>query len=206
MDDGDREALRELRLRLVRVCRRLYRRGLAVAHGGNASARWASHVLITPSGFALSEVKPNDLVLVRVGPPGTAEPGAGGDPAGEPDRRPSMELPMHLALYESRPEAGAVVHAHPPACTAFAMTEREVKPLPLEASLALGRLPVAPLLPPGSRDLARAVADLGREYRVVLLAGHGLVAVGGTIEEAFHLAELAEEAATVALYTHWLRR
>src|SRR5581483_4573849 len=96
---------------IVRVCQRLYERGLVAGPDGNVSVRLADgSILVTPSGFSKVDVTPNDLV--RVDLDGQVLDGA---------HRPSSELRMHLRLYARRTDINAVVHAHPPTATGFAV-------------------------------------------------------------------------------------
>ncbi len=151
---------------------------------GNVSARLGGQVLVTPTGVSLGWVTAQSLV--RVGPDGRAE----GD-------RPSSELELHLAVYRADERVGAVVHTHSPAATALALAGEALEPLTTEAEMLLGRVPLIPYAPPGSPELARAVAPHVRGNAAVLLERHGVVAWGTTPREAFHRAELVEETARV---------
>ena len=111
--DGVAATLRtdELREAVCVVCRRLYERGLIAGRDGNVSVRLAEEsLLITPAGLSKVDVRPEDLV--ELGLDGTVRRGA---------LRPSSELAVHLRAYQRRPDVHAVVHAHPPAATAFAV-------------------------------------------------------------------------------------
>jgi L-fuculose-phosphate aldolase len=107
---------RSLRREIVRVCRRLYERGLIAGGEGNVSARrdnWS--LLVTPAGAAKVDVAEDDLVVVDL---------AGNPVAGS--GRASSELGMHLRIYERRPDVGAVVHAPPQFATAFAVAGEDL--------------------------------------------------------------------------------
>ena len=103
--------MRALGEELCQVCRLLYRRGYVVGHDGNVSLRLGGdRILITPSGVSKGRVEPEMLVVCDL--QGQVLSG---------DRYPSSELAMHLLLYQERPDVNGVVHAHPPAATAFAI-------------------------------------------------------------------------------------
>ena len=189
----------EARLRrdLVEVCRRLHERRLIGAGEGNVSCRLGrDRLLVTPSGVSKGHLRPGDLVVV--------------DLAGRPVRgrgRPSTELAMHLAAYEARPDAQAVVHAHP--LTAIAFTVAGVPPpddlLP-EAVLVLGPIGVAPFATPGTTEVPRSLAPLWRNHQVFLLERHGALALGRDLFQAYDRVETLERVCEVALAARALGR
>jgi len=186
-----------LRNDLVEVCRRLYERDLIGAGEGNVSCRLAKNrLLVTPAGKSKGFLRPGDLVVVSDA--GDQVRGSG---------RASTELRMHLAVYAARPDAQAVVHAHP--LTAVALTVAGVPPpndlLP-EASVVLGVVAVAPFATPGTDEVPRALAPLLVRHDVVLLERHGALALGRTLEEALHRVETLERVARVALLARLLGR
>lgn len=188
-----------VRSAIVRACRRLDAKGLVAGAEGNVSARTGSAALVTPAGAVKGEVRPGDLV--RVALPGGAVLGRG---------RPSSELPMHLAIYAARPDVGAVVHAHPPAATGFAVA-RMAMPVGALAELAgvIGPVPLVAYRDPGSAALARAVAAaLSRRgaarANACLLANHGVVAVGDSVAQALSRIESVEQAARILATAHIL--
>src|SRR5947208_1034863 len=106
----------ELRRQITLVCRRLYERGLIAGQDGNVSARLSNGLLlVTPCGVSKVDVREDDLLVVTSD--GRAVAGVG---------RPSSELGMHLRIYARRPEIRAVVHAHPPTATAFAVAGEDL--------------------------------------------------------------------------------
>jgi L-fuculose-phosphate aldolase len=180
------------RTAVVAACARLAARGLIVAAEGNASVRLDEQtLLVTPTGRRKDELRPGDLVLVGL----EADPAA--DAAAVP--RPTSDLAIHRAIYRARPDAGAVVHAHPPAALALTLAGEAPDPAVLpETALLLPDVPIVPFAPPGSRELAeRIAATLGaaapdRPRHALLLERHGIVALGATVEEAVDRLELAE--------------
>ncbi len=181
------QALRE---ELVAVCRRLWERDLIGAAEGNVSARLGpDRFLVTPAGAGKGDLGPGDLVVVD----GTVAVVKGRG-------RASSELRMHLAAYAARPDAGALVHAHP--LTAVALTVAGLPPpnhLVPEASVTLGEVAVAPFATPGTEEVPRALAPLLAQHDVILLSRHGALALGATLAEACDRMETLERVARVAL-------
>ncbi|HUP64569.1 MAG TPA: class II aldolase/adducin family protein [Thermoanaerobaculia bacterium] len=182
----------EVRRDLVRVARRLDARGILTATDGNLSARLpGGRILITPAGCCKGTVEPGDLVVVSL------------DGRTEPDGRPSSELPLHRTIYENRADIGAVVHAHPPYATAYAVAGIPLdRPILSEAILVLGDVPVVPYATPGGEALGRQVATRLNGTRALLLANHGAVSFGVSIDEAGARMECLEQVARI----DWLSR
>jgi L-fuculose-phosphate aldolase len=173
---------RGLRLRIVEAARRLSAMGLNPGRSGNLSARVEGGYLITPSGTPYDTMHPDDLVFLD------AEGTYGGG-----QRQPSTEWRLHRAMYAHRPDAGAVVHTHSPFATTLACLGRGIPPFHYEVAFAGGRdIRCAPYATFGTQELsdhARAALE-GR--RACLLANHGAVALGNTVEDAVGLAEKVE--------------
>jgi ribulose-5-phosphate 4-epimerase/fuculose-1-phosphate aldolase len=161
------------------------------------SARVGSTVLITPTGSALARVRPEQLAACELGTAGAGAPAEGG-PA------PSKELPLHLAVYAAAPTATAVVHLHSAAASALACLPADDAgraALPAYTPyrvMRLGDVPVAAYARPGSTALADGVASLAGTAPVLLLAAHGPVTWGASLDAAADLAEELENAAQVA--------
>ena len=186
-----------LRRDLVEVCRRLHERRLLGAGEGNVSCRLGrDRLLVTPSGVNKGYLRPADLVVVDLA--GAKVRGRG---------RPSTELLMHLAAYAARPDAGAVVHAHP--LTAVAFTVAGLPPpndlLP-EAVLVLGPIVVAPFATPGTDEVPRSLAPFWREHQVIVLERHGALALGKDLFQAFDRMETLERVCEVAALARALGR
>lgn len=179
-----------LRKELVAVCRRLWERDLIGAGEGNVSARLGpDRFLVTPAGVGKGSLRPAELVVVD---------GAGAVVGGR--GRASSELRMHLAAYAARPDAAALVHAHP--LTAIALTVAGLPPpnhLVPEASVTLGEMAVAPFATPGTEEVPRALAPLLPQHDVILLERHGALALGASLAEACDRMETLERVARVAL-------
>ena len=182
------EAEREL---ICRVGRLLYDRGYAAANDGNLSVRLGEdRLLVTPSGVSKGRMTP-DMLLVT-------------DLEGrvvEGDRHPSSEVKMHLVVYRRRPDAGAVVHAHPPVSTAFAVCRRGLEvPYVAELAAGLGAVPCTPSFAMLSTDqVPESIAPYLTDHNAVLLANHGALAWGADLWEAFDRLETVEHTAKIVL-------
>ena len=156
---------------------------------GNLSARLpqSNRIIISPSGYDKGALKPKDLVVVNL--KGELLEGK---------LRPSTETPMHCAIYRKRPELNAVVHAHSSGCLAFAVANQEIPVTTIELAAVSGRrVPLAKYVTPGTEALADATADGLERSDAVVMANHGLVTVGKTLDEAFHNALSVEFTARV---------
>lgn len=183
-------ALRDL---LVERGRSLYDRGYAHGSSGNLSVRLADGgFLMTPTGSCLGRLDPARLAHVDA---------TGRHVAGDV---PTKEAFLHLAMYAERPQAGAIVHLHCACAVAISCQvhpdPRDVLP-PLTAYhvMRIGRLPLVPYFPPGDRALAEAVRAQAREHRAVLLANHGPVVSGASLDQAIDNAEELEATAKLVL-------
>jgi L-fuculose-phosphate aldolase len=182
---------------IVRVCRRLYDRGLIAGAEGNVSARLSPDVILaTPSGRCKGDLEVEDLVeLSRDGTPRDA------------DRTPSTEIRMHLRIYDSRRDVAAVVHAHPPIATGFAVAgEGFTAPVLPEMMIFTGPVPLVPYAQPGTDALADQLEPFLDDHDAFLLANHGATTVGRTLEEALHRMETLEHGAHILLSARQLGR
>jgi L-fuculose-phosphate aldolase len=175
----------ELRSGIVAVSRQLDDAGLMPNKSGNVSCRVPGGFLITPSGVPYRQLEPG--VLVQLGSDGTAASGG---------LRPSSEWRMHAAIYAQRPEVSAIVHTHSPRATALSCAGLGIPPFHYMIALAGGAIRCMPYATFGTDELAaNAVCGLeGR--RAVLLANHGVVAVGASLREAHSVAFEVENLAT----------
>ena len=162
--------------------------GLIAGSQGNISARSGDSTLITPTGVRVEDLAPR--MIVEIGPAGNVLG----------DGTPSGEAPTHLALYEARSDARAIVHTHGPWSLAWSFGHKKLK-LDTEdfEAYAGGSIRVAPFQPTGSDALAKAVvAALGSKRHVVLMERHGLLAIGADLAEASDRALVIERQAQVA--------
>lgn len=176
------------------LCRDLYLRELVSASGGNVSVRVGDSVIITSSGSSLGRLTSQDLVKTDLR----------GNWRGT--RKPSKELGMHLAVYSSRADVKAIVHAHSPCAVALSCLRRsganDVLPVFTPGYvMRVGRLPMVPYAMPGSPELMRLVRKGLGGGGAVLLQNHGVVAVGSTLDEAVNRTEEVEEGAKIFFLT-----
>lgn len=178
--------------RLVEYGRKLVSHHLTTGSGGNLSIidRAGGLVAITPSGMDYDAIGPEDLVICS----------ASGEVVGG-HRKPSSELPFHLALYQRRLDIRAVVHTHSPYATTLACMHLEIPPVHYLVGFAGEKVPLAPYAPFGTPELSKAISDNIGNYNALLLANHGLVAVGGSLEAAFNIAEEIEFVARIYYQT-----
>lgn len=182
-----------LREEIVRFARSLFERGLTPGSSGNISLRlpdggW----LVTPTNASLGFLDP--ARLSRLDAEGRL---IGGD-------KPTKEIPLHAAVYDSRAGVGAIVHLHSTHSVALSMLP-EVDPAdvlpPLTAYylMRVGRTALLPYFRPGDPAVADAIRELGGKYAAVLLANHGPVVAGSSLEAAVFAMEELEETAKLHL-------
>jgi L-fuculose-phosphate aldolase len=177
---------------LIHCGRSLVAQGMVLGRGGNLSVRVDDTIYVTARGAALDRLTAHDFVAVEVA---TARVVGNG--------RPSSELPMHLAAYETDAGTRAVVHTHPPHAIACGIVGLALPALTPDFYVYLGDIvPLLPYLPPGSPALRAAVADALETATSVLLQNHGLLAVGRSVDEAFLRTGLVEETARILLAAH----
>lgn len=170
--------------------------GLVAGTWGNISARLPgkNQYVVTPSGIPYDKCGPGDLVVVD---------GAGGLVEGT--RRPSTELALHLAIYNARSDVGAVMHTHSVYASALAVAGKPLPPILEElVQLTGGGVPVTRYAQAGTADLAKAVLEVLVDNNAVLLANHGLVGLGRTLEEAFLVCTVVEKSAQVYILSSLL--
>jgi len=189
--------MQDAREAIVLVCRRLYDRGLVAGPDGNVSVRRDDGtVLVTPTGLSKADVTPDDLVVVSL--EGRVREGR---------RAPSSELRMHLRIYQRRPDVHAVVHAHPPVATGFAVAgEAFVAPVLPEVILQLGEVPLVPYATPGSDALADAFEPFLANHDGFLMANHGATTIAPSLATAHQRMESLEHAARILLAARALGR
>ena len=185
----------EIAAEIVLVARLLYDKGLANAFEGNVSIAHGDEVYITPSAVCKGFLEPEQIVVI--------------DRQGailHADRvKPSSEYRLHLALYDARPDVRGIVHAHPPYCTAFAVAGREIYADSYPEALALyHKIPLAPYGRPSTDEIWKGIIPFLPDYDIVLLANHGLVAVGPDVRQAYYRLESAESIAKVLILSEAL--
>jgi L-fuculose-phosphate aldolase len=178
-------------------CRQLAERGLIAGRDGNLAVRLGpDRVLVTPSGVIKALVVPADMVEVDL---------SGRQRRGR--HNPTSELDLHLRILGRRPDVTAVVHAHPPVATGFAVAGQGFQPdvLP-ELILQCGHVPLVPYGTPGTRELGDQVERFVVGHDALLLANHGAVTVGPTLDAAWIRMESLEHAARIICTARTLGR
>ncbi len=191
-----------LRADIVEIGRRLYARGYVASNDGNISVRLessgASRLLMTPAGVSKGFMTPDMMVVTDF------EGRVVGDAGG---RRPSTEIQMHLVAYRERPDVRAVVHAHPPLATGFAVAGIALDRAVLaEVVTTLGSIPIAEYGTPSTKELPAAVAKYVKAHDGMLLANHGALAIGKDLFSAYYKMETIEHAAHISLVARQLGR
>jgi L-fuculose-phosphate aldolase len=182
---------------IVEVGRRMYARGYTASNDGNISVRYgADRLLMTPKSVCKGFMSPDMMCVTDL--EGRKLQG---------DRDPSTEMLMHLEVYRQRPDVQAVVHAHPPIATGFA-----VAGIPLDRAVlaevltTLGSIPIAEYATPSTTELPDAVRKYIKAHDGMLLANHGALTVGGDLFGAYFKMETIEHFAKISLVARLLGR
>jgi len=180
VDDRIYEMFRE-------IGRDLYVGDLISSHGGNLSIRLGDRVIIKRRGAMLGRLKPHDLI----------ETGIEKNDSGV--ALASTELLVHRAIYKSTP-ALAICHCHPRTAIAFSLSRDELVPIDNEASYLLKKVPVVTEeFASGTPQMANKVAEALKNYKIIMLRGHGSFATGQTLDEAFQWSSTLEESCQIEL-------
>ena len=186
-----------LRADIVEVGRRMYARGYTASNDGNISVRLgADRLLMTPKSVCKGFMTPDMMCITDLD--GRKLQG---------DRDPSSEMLMHLEVYRQRPDVAAVVHAHPPTATGFA-----VAGIPLDRAVlaevvtTLGSVPIAEYATPSTIELPEAVRKYIKAHDGMLLANHGVLTVGADLFAAYFKMETIEHFAKISLVARLLGR
>jgi L-fuculose-phosphate aldolase len=187
--------VQELKEAICDVGRRIYQRGFAAANDGNITARLnENEILCTPTMCCKGFLTPGDICLVDL---------AGNQLAGR--KRRSSEVLLHLEIMRARPDVQSVVHCHPPHATAFAITREPIPQAVLpEVELFLGEVPIAPYATPGTKKFAESVLPFVANSNVILLANHGTVSYGESVERAYWWTEILDSYCRVLILSRQL--
>jgi L-fuculose-phosphate aldolase len=187
----------EFRAEITRFCHLIYEKTFVASTDGNISVRLPDgNIMCTPTICNKGFVKPDDMVVIDA--KGKRIKG---------DRKASSEIAMHLLIYEMRPDANAVVHAHPACATAYAAAGIPLTTaLISEVVLALGCIPLAEYGTPGTPELTDQLRPYVSNFDALLMANHGVVTYGANLEEAFNRMDTVEHFAKISIYTKILGR
>jgi L-fuculose-phosphate aldolase len=175
--------LHELKLQICDVGRRLWQRAYVDGNGGNIAVRVADGLaLCTPTLVSKGFMKPEDMCLVDL---------EGNQLAGAKKR--TSEILMHLQIMKRQPRAVATVHCHPPHATAFAVAREPIPQCVLpEVEVFLGDVPITKYETPGGQVFADTIIPFVKKANVIILANHGTVSYGETVEKAFWWTEILD--------------
>jgi 3-dehydro-4-phosphotetronate decarboxylase len=188
---------KELRAALVRLAKSLFDRGLTPGSSGNISVRTDSGYLFTPTNACLGFLEADRLSQLDA---------AGRHMAGDP---PTKELPLHFGFYEARSTANAVVHLHSTyatllSCLADVDADNAIPPITPYVVMRVGRVPVVPYTMPGSADVKPLILAKAGAHAAILLANHGPVVAGTSLEAAVYAIEELEETAKLVVLSRGL--
>ena len=189
-------SVQEAKEEVLKTAQLIYEEGLVFETWGNVSAKAVDNeIVITPSGIPYSQMQLSDIVVVS---------SRGNTLEGR--RKPSTELPLHLAIYNAREEIKGIVHTHSIYSTAFAVSRMEIPVVLEEQAQVIGSpVKVSRYALPGSTELAQyTVETLGKEGTAVLLANHGLVTTGENLKLALQKCRVIERNALIFLWSSTL--
>jgi len=167
--------LHQIKQEICEIGDRLYKKGFAAANDGNISYRVGENQIVcTPTMISKGFMKPDDLCIADMN---------GRQLSGK--RKMTSEIKLHIAIMKERPDLKAVVHCHPPHATAFGIAREPVPSCVLpEVEVFLGEVPIARYDTPGSQTFAETVLPFVHKANVIILANHGTVSFGETVERA----------------------
>ena len=177
---------------IARLAKSLFDRGLTFGSSGNISVRLEDGWLMTPTGSSMGDLDPAKISKLDL---------KGTHISGD---KPTKEAFLHTAMYQQRPNAGAIVHLHSTHSVAVSCLQNVnpndvLPPLTAYYVMRIGVLPLIPYFPPGDINLARAVSEMASDHHAVLLANHGPVVAGKSLTDAVYATEELEETARLFL-------
>lgn len=188
---------KEIRVQMCDICHKMWQLGWVAANDGNVSVKLEDGTfLATPTGISKSFITEDKLV--RIDETGKVLEGL-------PGYRPSSEIKMHLRCYKDRADVGAVLHAHPPTATGYAVANKALDEYTMiESVIAIGSVPVTPYGTPSTDEVPEAIAPYLQEHDVMLLQNHGALTVGADLITAYYRMETLELFAKISLTAHLL--
>lgn len=185
----------QVRVNIIECGRRLYEKGFVAANDGNISVKISEgEIIATPTGQSKGFLNADELVKLDL---------SGNVLHGK--TKPSTEILMHLAVYQERPDVGAVVHAHPVHATGFATANIPLQECVLaEIVTTLGSIPIVPYATPSTAELADSIRTVIRHTDACLLANHGVVTCGMDVFDAYYKMERVEHYAHIIFVSKML--
>lgn len=177
--------IQEIKELICDICHKTWQLGWVAANDGNITVKLDDGTfLATPTGISKSFITPDKLVRINEKCEVLEANG---------DYRPSSEIKMHMKCYEKRPDLGAVIHAHPPGATGFAVAHKDMDMYNMvEDVLVLGAVPVTPYGTPSTTEIPDAIEPYLQEHDVLLLENHGALAMGSDLVTAYYRMESLE--------------
>jgi len=182
----------ELRQQIADVCHKMWQLGWVAANDGNVSVKLEDGTfLCTPTGISKSFITPEMLLHIDK---------EANILAGPEGFKPSSEIKMHLRCYQERSDVNAVVHAHPPTATGFAVAHVDLDQyIMIETIITMGSVPVTPFGTPSTYEVPEAISPYLQDHDVLLLANHGALTVGSDLITAYYRMETLELHAKISL-------
>ena len=185
----------DIRNKIANLGREIAASGFNLGTWGNISARIDENKFaITPSGIAYETITAEDIVVIDV--MGKIIDG---------NKKPSIELPLHSAIFKAKKNVNAIVHTHSVCCTAFAIARKPI-PAACEDMIQIvgGQVEVAEYFLPGSEELAQSVVTALDNKSACIMANHGLITVADNLNEAYKIAQIVEKSAQAVIYANSL--
>lgn len=189
--------INEVKEQICDVCHKMWQQGWVAANDGNVTVKLEDGTfLATPTGISKSFITPDKLIRIN----------ANGDILeSEGGYKPSSEIKMHLRCYVERDDVGAVVHAHPPTATGFAVAGKSMNDYSMiESVIAFGSVPLTPYGTPSTNEVPESIAPYLEKHDVILLENHGALTVGCDLITAYYRMESLELLAKITLTAHLL--
>jgi len=175
--------LHKIKQEICEIGDRIYKKGFAAANDGNISFRISEkEIVCTPTQICKGYMKPDDLCVVDM---------EGNQISGH--RKRTSEIKLHIAIMKERPEVKSVVHCHPPHATAFGIAREPIPQCVLpEVEVFLGDVPITKYATPGGQEFASTILPFVHKTNVIILANHGTVSYGPTVEQAYWWTEILD--------------
>jgi L-fuculose-phosphate aldolase len=175
--------LHKIKQEICEIGERLYKKGFAAANDGNISYRIEENrIVCTPTLMSKGFLKPDDLCVVDM---------EGNQLEGRRER--TSEVMLHLAIMKERPEIKSVVHCHPPHATAFGIAREPIPQCVLpEVEIFIGDVPITKYATPGGQEFADTILPFVSKANIIILANHGTVSFGETVEKAYWWTEILD--------------
>jgi L-fuculose-phosphate aldolase len=175
--------IHKIKQEICEIGDRIYKKGFAAANDGNVSFRVSEkEIVCTPTQICKGFMKPDDLCVVDM---------EGNQISGR--RKRTSEIMLHIAIMKERPEVKSVVHCHPPHATAFGIAREPVPQCVLpEVEVFLGDVPITKYATPGGQEFASTILPFVKKTNIIILANHGTVSYGETVERAYWWTEILD--------------